>query len=292
MQQSNDVFLALLRGFWIILLGLVLGAGLGAFVSSFVAPTYQASAYVLVVPASEGDTEAPAPQNVNPEDYTQAYSELVTVPEIVEEAVLEEGGGIVDPQEVEEVVSVEVSPNNPLFTITANSLTPEDASALANSLGSAVSTYTEGLSVDTGYRADLVAEAPVPSSPTLPNWLLNITIGGAVGLLLGGIAALLWDDLVRTSRGLGEQREARRLTRQARQIEKLEKTLERLRASGTQDLQQGAPREEARLNGAAAGEQPGTAVRSQQGMSPEEGRLDGANDQPPGRTTDQHQRES
>ncbi len=235
-RQGSDVFSALVRGFWILLLGLILGGGIGAVVSWLMPPTYQASVYMLVTPTSQNV------ENLRPQDYTQAYSELVTVPEVGGEAVSENGGE--DPQDIERVVNVEVSPNNPLFEVIASSSDPEDASALANSIGAAVASFTEGLAEDSGYRAEVVAEATTPTRPAIPNWPLNIAVGAAAGLLMGGVAAVLWDDLVRARKRGGEQRQASDLERQAERIDNLEETLERLRASSQQDLREASQRED------------------------------------------------
>ena len=186
-QQDSNISRALFRGLWVIILGLVLGGALGALVSQLTTPVYQSTVYLLVVPESENAGVSTA------NDYAQAYSRLVTEPAVVGEAVDESEVGV-DPWDVERIVSVEVAPNAPILQITTNSDDPEDASALANALGSGLSTFAEERAEETGYQAEVMAEALPPEDPALPNWALNVAVGAFAGLLVGATAALLWLD--------------------------------------------------------------------------------------------------
>lgn len=186
-QQDSNISQALFRGLWVIILGLILGGALGALVSQLTTPVYQSSVYLLVVPEPENAGVSTA------NDYAQAYSRLVTEPAVVGEAVGESEVGV-DPWDVESIVSVEVTPNAPILQITTNSDDPEDAAALANALGSGLSSFAEERAEETGYQADLMAEALPPEDPALPNWALNVAVGAFAGLLVGATAALLWFD--------------------------------------------------------------------------------------------------
>lgn len=184
-RRGSEVLVALLQGFWLALLGLVLGAGTGLLVSELTPPSYQAKTNLMVTPIS-GGTSADARLS----NYTRAYSELVTVPEVVGEAVRKNGA---DPQQIRRYINVEVSPaDSPLFEVTASSNEPERAAELANSVGSAVASFTEGLSKNSGYRAEVVANATPPRDPAWPNTALNAAAGATTGLLVGGAAALAW----------------------------------------------------------------------------------------------------
>jgi uncharacterized protein involved in exopolysaccharide biosynthesis len=167
-----------------------------------------------VVPESENAGVSTA------NDYAQAYSRLVTEPAVVGEAVSESEVGV-DPWDVERIVSVEVAPNAPILQITTNSDDPEDASALANALGSGLSTFAEERADETGYQADLMAEALPPEDPALPDWALNVAVGAFAGLLVGATAALLWLDPRHHRRKAGKaQEEKQQLQREAVELEK------------------------------------------------------------------------
>lgn len=233
-QQDSSGARALFRGLWLIILGLVLGGALGALVSQLTTPVYQSSVYLLVVPESENAGVSTA------NDYAQAYSRLVTEPAVVGEAVDESEVGV-DPWDVERVVSVEVAPNAPILEITTNSEDPEDASALANALGSGLSSFAEERAEETGYQAEVMAEAVPPEEPALPDWVLNVAVGAFAGLLVGATAALLWFDRRQPRKAKKAQKEKEQLQREVVELEK--------RTARYQELE----REKQRLQGEMAG---------------------------------------
>jgi len=184
--------MALVRGFWLILLGIFLGVGTASLVSQLVPPIYRSDVHLLVVSTADGDGPI-----TDLTTYTQTYSELATAPEVVGEDVAETG--IVEPQNLEEVINTEVRTNSPLFKVIASSRNPEDASELANTLGVSIEDRTANLADNTGYRAKVIARAEPAEQPAWPNLALNIAVGAGIGLLLGVIAALIWDDRRRAS---------------------------------------------------------------------------------------------
>jgi capsular polysaccharide biosynthesis protein len=223
-QQGSNYSQVLLRGLWVAILGLVLGGALGALISQQMSPVYRSTVYLLVVPESDNAGTSTA------NDYAQAYSKLVADPAVTGDAVDESEVGV-DPWDVRKFVSVQVAPNAPILQITASSTVPEYASTLANALGSGLSTFTEENAEDTGYQADVIAEAIPPEDPTLPNWTLNIAVGAAAGLLVGAIVVLLWDGLSQTWRartdGRRSRQEEKEKQQRARQEENDKQQLER-----------------------------------------------------------------
>lgn len=194
MRQSSEVLLTLARRAWMLALGLVWGGLLGGLVSLLMTPTYEANVYLMVVTNSE------EVENTAAYDYTQAYGKLPAVPTVVGE-VLSKHGIRPTSQNVEDVVDVEVPLNTPILQVIVSARSPELAAALANDLGDRVSSFVaETLAPGTGYRAVVVAEAATPQRPVSPDWTLNVAVGAAVGLMLGGATALLWDDLRRVGK--------------------------------------------------------------------------------------------
>ncbi len=193
--RSSNVLRALVRGFWLILLGIFLGVGAASLLSQLIPPVYRSDVHLLVV-ATAND----APRDVTTlGTYTQTYSELATAPEVVGEDVDETG--IVDPQDLETVITTEVSTTSPLFKVIASSRDPEDAAKLANTIGTSIEDRTLNLADETDFRAKVVAKAEPSQNPAWPNLILNIAVGAGLGLLLGTIAALIWDDRRRTVYG-------------------------------------------------------------------------------------------
>ncbi|MBV9454358.1 MAG: hypothetical protein JOZ19_09610 [Rubrobacter sp.] len=251
LDQNSNITLVLLRRIWLPILGLILGGALAALVTQQITPMYQSSVYLLVAPTSRVDTSTTPNVQEQANDYAQAYGKLVADPAVTGSAVTESGVGV-DPWDVRRITSVEVSPKAPVLQITTNSPSAQSASTLANALGNAVSSFTRARSSDTGYEAQLMAEAVPPVYPSLPNWRWNIAVGAATGLLVGGILALLWDNLRQARESWADQRRARRIEkdkqrrasheemerqRQEREAAELEKTLEQYLKLRSNDLQ-------------------------------------------------------
>lgn len=186
-RRSSDVLLAMIRGFWLILLGTILGVGLASLVSQLVPPVYQSETQLLVVSASD----RPPPDPTTQITYAQTFSELASSPEVMGGVVSKTG--IVDPHRLEEVVTTEVSTTAPLFAIVASDRDPDNAAELANALGAAIE-GRDNLARDTGYRANVIGKAVPADDPAWPNLTLNLAIGAGIGALLGVIAALIWND--------------------------------------------------------------------------------------------------
>lgn len=186
-RRSSDVLLALIRGFWLILLGILIGAGLASLVSQLVPPTYRSETQLLVVAEADRVPLDPTTQIT----YAQTFSELATSPEVMGGVVRDTG--IVDPQRLDEVVTTEVSTTAPIFAIVATDRDPDDAAKLANALGAAIENR-DNLARDTGFRANVIGKAIPAEKPAWPNLTLNVAIGAGMGALLGVIAALIWSD--------------------------------------------------------------------------------------------------
>lgn len=210
-QQTSDILQVLVRRFWIIVLGFIIGGALGIFASQLMTPVYQSNVYLLVVPSS-GNFGTQTPSDYEQKlrnDYTQAYSRIATDPAVIGESVRESGVGV-DPSDIRKVVNVTPSSTAPILQVTVNFQDPEGASTLANAVARGLNSYTAKQSTDSGYRADVMAEATPPTSPVAPGWKLNIAVGAAVGLLVGGVVALLWESLQQAWKAWRDQRRARK----------------------------------------------------------------------------------
>ena len=190
LQLASDVLLAFVRRWWVLAWAVIIGAVWGVIATLLMPPTYQASVYLLVV------TATPDIENVAAFDYTQAYSRVATIPSVVG-PVVSRYGIEPSPQAIQEAVTVEVPPNSPVFEITVTTRNRDTAVALVNDLGAKVSSFsTERLAPGSGYRAIVIAEALTPKDPISPSPKLNIALGAAIGLFMGGVLVLLWDQLL------------------------------------------------------------------------------------------------
>ncbi|MEU6999714.1 Wzz/FepE/Etk N-terminal domain-containing protein [Nonomuraea sp. NPDC046570] len=157
---------------WCLPIALLVGTLAGLVVSMVKEPVYSAEAYVTVVP-TEGDDMA---QAVN---YAQAYARIVTQP-----------GVLATDDEVRAHVQSSASPDAPLVRVAATAPTAADAAERANGVADNLTAYANLHSADTRMRVAGFARAFPPSAPSSPIPLVNIAVGAATGVLVGGLAFL------------------------------------------------------------------------------------------------------
>ncbi|MEW2357923.1 glycosyltransferase [Spirillospora sp. NPDC029432] len=156
--------------------GLLAGLGYGLFK----APAYSATSYVLIV--SQPAEAAPVAVS-----FAQAYGRLAALPETLAWAA--------DPLPRQELaqagerIQASTSPDTPLVRLTATAGTPGKAARFANTAADALVRYGNAHQGDTGVRVALMSKAAAPLGPSSPNPPLNVAVGTATGILLGGLAA-------------------------------------------------------------------------------------------------------
>ena len=170
------------RRLWFVILLTALGALAGYGYAVLVQPTYVARAYVVAVARGAGDN-APAVS------YAQAYAKIVSQGDVVDAAISASGGGV-QAGEIRRHVQATASPEGPVIEIAGSSSDARRASDLANLVAAGVISVSSQQSDRT--RVDLVVlnEANPPADPVSPRPVVNVAVGAAVGLLLGGLVLL------------------------------------------------------------------------------------------------------
>jgi len=164
----------------LVVAGGLFGAGLGFLASSRIVPGYDASAFLLITPAGTAPVEA------NEVQYAQAISQVVTHP-----AVLAAGGDTSALPEDRAQVRADPSPNAPLIEIVVNAGTARAAQRSAQAAADAVVDYTADRVNVLGFRAVVLAPA-APGEPAGLSPIAYVVAGAVMGVVLGGLAALLW----------------------------------------------------------------------------------------------------
>ncbi|GAA2435339.1 hypothetical protein GCM10010191_57470 [Actinomadura vinacea] len=159
----------------IVLTCLLGGLGYGLFK----APTYSATAYVLVVSDPDG---GPAATN-----FAQAYGRLAALRETLSWAAKPIPAAALERSRAH--IQASSSPDTPLVRLTASAATAMLSAELANTTADALVRYGNAHQHDTGVRVALMTQASVPLAPSAPNPPLNAAVGLATGLLLGGLVA-------------------------------------------------------------------------------------------------------
>jgi polysaccharide biosynthesis transport protein len=164
-------------------------------------PTYRATSQLFVsTQISTGNVNQELSQSSNfSSDRVKSYTQLITSPTVLD-PVIAELGLQTTATELAEDVQADVPLETVLIDITADSLSPEVAAALANAVGRNLSRVIEdietaGRSGPSPVRATLVTPALVPDEPHWPPVPLSVALGILVGLMAGIGLALLVEKL-------------------------------------------------------------------------------------------------
>ena len=202
-MQPTEYLAGLRRGWWLLLVGLLLGL-LGSLAYTRASPdTYEATVSVYFTPA-RGETVAELSQGST---YTQSlmpsFARLAVEPDVLR-PVIDDLNLSVSPRQLASRVTAEAPIDTLLLAISASSERPEEAAAIADAVGRQLRIAVEELTPPGDenirpIRVTTLAAAQVPSSPIAPSAFRNGVLGLALGLALGVTAVfvreLLNDDV-------------------------------------------------------------------------------------------------
>lgn len=170
------------RRWWLTAVMALVGglAGLGYAVLE--APTYTATAYVVVVKVNPED-------NTSAVSYAQAYARLVRQGEVVSAATTA-SGGTATVSELRSSVRASASPDTPVIEVSGSAGTAERAADLSNLVAEGLVSTGKAQAPSTRMNLVLLSPAYPPPEPSSPRPVLSIAIGMVVGFLLGSLFLL------------------------------------------------------------------------------------------------------
>ena len=178
MNDTPSTILArLVRRFGLLVLLTVLGAGAGGIYGAVKTPAFRAQANVVFT-AERGESVAAV-------SFAQAYGRIVTDGPVAEAAATALGSraGMAN-------VTAATSPDAPVVEITAVGPDAGRTADVANALAKALVDYATSRKTATRVSASLLTRATTPTVPSSPKPPLELAVGAAAGLLVGGLAAL------------------------------------------------------------------------------------------------------
>ncbi|WP_306232106.1 polysaccharide biosynthesis tyrosine autokinase [Agrococcus beijingensis] len=188
-------YIRIIRKYWVLLVAATLvGVGVGAIASLVQKPVYSASTQVFVSLQS-GDTTAELAQgNTFTLSRVATYANLVDSQRVLD-GVIAALQIDVPRGELDARISAATVPETTIIEITATSNDPAEAAALADAAAASLSITVDEIESrpDLGSPVQLavVEEATVPTSPVSPRTMVNIALGGIIGLALAAGFALL-----------------------------------------------------------------------------------------------------
>jgi capsular polysaccharide biosynthesis protein len=176
--KSPEILRRLVRRFGLLLALTLIGGMAGAVYGAVKTPTYTAKAYVVAI-GDPGDS-------ISALNFAQAYGRVATSGPVLVLAAAKLGTD----QTGLNTVTASTSPDAPVIEITATARTGQHAAQLANAVANALAEYGTVRKTDTHVSLALLAGATTPGKPSSPKPPLELAVGAAAGLLIGGLAVL------------------------------------------------------------------------------------------------------
>jgi capsular polysaccharide biosynthesis protein len=174
------MLMRLMRRWWLVGGLTVVGALVGLGYGLLRPPVYSAKAYVVVVAQNSGDGTAVS--------YAQAYARIAGQGDVL--AAASGSNGTTSPAELRRAVRASSSPDAPIVEITGSGRSASHAADLANLVAAGLISTANRATSDTRVKLVLLSTATAPASPASPRPALDVAVGAAAGLLLGGLVLL------------------------------------------------------------------------------------------------------
>ncbi len=188
----QEIF-ALLKEKMILILSLFfIGIGVSALITFFViTPKYSATSQLIATSKSKDNNMST--DNINSNlMMINTYKDFIkgrVVTEKVREQLESESGFTGTSDTIKNMINVEQTQNSQMFSIVVTSEKPKEAANVANVVSDVfkkeAKNYTD---VD---KVSVISAAEVPVAPISPNKVVNLAIGGILGLIVGVGLALL-----------------------------------------------------------------------------------------------------
>ncbi|TDU03574.1 capsular polysaccharide biosynthesis protein [Streptomyces sp. 846.5] len=179
-DTSRNAARSILRRCWPVLAAVPLGAACGGAYALAAPVQFQANAYVMVVPQADGDSATAV-------NFAQAYGRVIAQPEILLDASASTG---VPLAQLTPLIQATTSPDAPMVQITGSAPTAARAAAEANAVARSLVTFGNDASKQTRVRLITFAAAARPAAASSPSRSLDVAVGGAAGLLVGGLGMM------------------------------------------------------------------------------------------------------
>jgi capsular exopolysaccharide synthesis family protein len=181
---------SLRRGWWLVLLGMLLGAGGAGAIAVASTPQYQAATQLFVSTPGASDVAAAVQGSQFSQQRVASYAQLLEGRDMAK-AIIDQLGLDLSADDLMANIEAAAVPDTVLLEVTVTDTSPERALAIARSVASEFRTRVTALETPDGATTSPVKvtvvstpELPVePSSPDVPQQLL---LGAIVGLLCGG----------------------------------------------------------------------------------------------------------
>ena len=184
----KEVFSALMRKLWLIVLCAVLAGGAAlVYTAGFVTPLYQASISVYVNNSASGGQGGISSSDLATSQKLVATYINILKSDTVLDKVAESVDGDVTATQIRKMIDSEAMGTTEVFQVNISNADPALAAQIANAIAEIAP--KEIANIVEGSSARIVDYAKVPEEPYTPSFLKNMVLGAFLGILL--VAAVI-----------------------------------------------------------------------------------------------------
>ncbi|WP_198597836.1 polysaccharide biosynthesis tyrosine autokinase [Blastococcus atacamensis] len=201
-MEFRDTMAALRAGWFLPVIGLLLGGAVGAVTALLMTPTYTSATQLFVTSTDATSTAAAFQGSQFSQNRVTSYVQLLTS-ERLADRVISDLELELSPRELQERIEASVIPDTTVLDIVVTDSSPERARDLAAAIASEFTLLVEEVETTTTTPTDpaeppvttvpvkvTVLDSPeVPTSPASPNLYRNIAVGLVIGLVVGFASA-------------------------------------------------------------------------------------------------------
>ncbi|MEP9390788.1 polysaccharide biosynthesis tyrosine autokinase [Gordonia sp. VNK1] len=203
---------ALFRGWYLLVVGGLMGAVVALGFCLSATPMYQADSTLYVTSGVDADALSAYQGSLASEQRVSSYAQLATSEAILAEALKRDPSIDLTVSEASAAIVADATPDTVLLTISGVTSSPERSVALVRAVSDSIVDYVVGLERPSGggnslAKLTVVSPAQALSDPVSPKTLRNVTLGFVCGIIIGALSVLLrarFDTTVRTEMDVSE----------------------------------------------------------------------------------------
>lgn len=200
-MNSRRMLTTVVRRWWIVVITILIGTGVGYGVNQLLTPEYTATVRLFV--SSTGGTSSTESYQGDQfsQQRTASYAHLLNS-EQVSQRVIDELGLPMTADELAGHVKAEIVPRTVLLDVSVTNGNAQRAAEIANTLADQFITFAGPLETPRGQQeprstVTIVSQAEVPSSASFPRLSTSLLYGGLGGLAVGLLVVVLSAALTR-----------------------------------------------------------------------------------------------
>lgn len=189
MINVQDVFKALLKRAWIIILCAVLvGSAVLVYTVNFVTPMYQANVTLYVNNNSAESSKVISSDLAVALQLVNTYVNIIQSDTVLEK-VIDESGFNLTAKDIRNMLSAESVDETEMFRVMITSPDPQMSADIANAIANVAP--AEISKIIEGSSAKVIDYAKVPTGRSSPNYVTNTLVGALAGMLMAGAVIVL-----------------------------------------------------------------------------------------------------